>query len=171
MLFLNIPKNIDIKLGLNWIKISGPLGSVVKKKSDKIKFYFDKNNYKLYILNKNDKKNHFYLSVINNIVFGLSKGFLIKLSIIGVGYKANVKDNLLTLRLGYSHNTEYKIPNNVKITIPEQKQSTLVIFGTNLQKVKQVAADIRNLKSPEPYKGKGIRYFNEIVKQKEGKKN
>lgn len=171
MLFLNIPKDIDIKIGKNWIKFVGPLGQVIKKKSKDIKLYFSKTQQKLYLLNKDNKNNHFYLSMINNIIWGISKGYLSKLQIIGVGYKAQVdKDNLI-LRLGYSHEVYYKIPKNIKITVLQQKILTLVVFGNNYQQVKQTAAEIRSLKSPEPYKGKGIRFLNEIVKQKEGKKN
>ena len=171
MLFLNIPKDIDIKIGKNWIKFIGPFGQVTKKKSNKIKLYFSKSNSRLYLLNDNDKNNHFYLSLINKIIWGLFKGFIAKLEIIGVGYKANIKDNKLHLRLGYSHEIIYDIPKDVTITVLQQKILTLVIFGNNLQKINQIAAEIRSLKSPEPYKGKGIRFLNEIIRQKEGKKN
>lgn len=171
MLFLNVPKDIDIKIGKNWIKFIGPLGQVIKKKSNKIKLYFSKKDQKLYLLNDNDKNNHFYLSMINNIIWGLFKGFITKLQIIGVGYKAAVEDNKLNLRLGYSHEVVYDIPEDVSITVLQQKTLTLVIFGNNNQRIKQVAAEIRSLKSPEPYKGKGIRFLNEIVRKKEGKKN
>jgi large subunit ribosomal protein L6 len=170
MLFLNVPKNIDIKIGKNWIKIIGPLGSIIKKKSKNIKIYYNKDENKLYLLNEN-KKNDFYLSLINKLIWGLYKGYTVKLQVIGVGYKASLSEDKLILRLGYSHDVIYNIPKDVKVTISQQKILTLILFGTNLQRVKQVASEIRSLKSPEPYKGKGIRFFNEIIRQKEGKKN
>ena len=170
MLFIEIPKNINIQIGENWIKIKGPLGTVVKKKSNEIKLYFSKDEKKLYLLNYK-KKNHFFLSILNNIISGVLKGFIVKLKIIGVGYKAAVEKQQLTLRLGYSNNVVYNIPKNIKITINDKKELTLIIFGNNIQQVKQVAAEIRNLKKPEFYKGKGIRYFNEVINLKEGKKN
>lgn len=173
MIYINVPKNISINIGLNWIKIQGPLGTEIKKKSKKVKLYYSKTENRIYFLfNKtDDKKKHFYLSLINNIIIGLSKGYLIKLNIIGVGYKVSIKDNKLVLRLGYSHDVIYNIPKDINIKISQQKQPVLIIHGNNISKVTQVAAEIRSLKVPEPYKGKGIRYFNEIIKQKEGKKN
>ena len=171
MMYINIPKDIHINIGSDWIKIKGPFGTEIKKKSRNIKLFMDKKNNKLFLLLKNVQKKHFYLSLINNIILGLSKGFLIKLVIIGVGYKAAIKDDKLVLRLGYSHDIIYDIPKNVNIKISQQKQPTLIIHGNNISKITQVAAEIRSLRPPEPYKGKGIRYFNEIIKQKEGKKN
>lgn len=172
MLSLKILKKVDIKVGDNWIKITGPLGSVIKKKPNNLKLYFDKIEHKLYLLNTEDKKNHFYLSLINNLVWGLDKGFKVKLSLIGIGYKASIEANNLILRLGYSHDIIYNIPEDIKISlVPKQKNLTLLIFGNNKQKVNQVAAEIRNLKKPELYKGKGIRYIDEVVTLKQGKKN
>jgi large subunit ribosomal protein L6 len=89
---------------------------------------------------------------------------------VGVGYKVFLDNQVLTLKLGFSHNTVYKIPPDIKVRILSQKLITLVIFGNDFQKVNQVASEIRALKPSEPYKGKGIKYFNEIVKRKEGKK-
>jgi large subunit ribosomal protein L6 len=172
MLFLNIPKEIDIKIGNNWIKIKGPLGSVIKKKPQDIKFYFDKKSFKLYLLNKNEKYKHYYLLLVNKLIWGLYKGFTIKLNLIGIGYKVSIESNKLILKLGYSHDIIYTIPAGIEVSVlPKQKNITLLIFGNNHQKVNQVAAEIRNLKKPEPYKGKGIRYFDEKVTQKQGKRN
>ena len=118
----------------------------------------------------NPKENHFYLSILNKIVLGIWKGFSIKLNIVGVGYKAILNDQQLTLKIGFSHNIMYKIPGNIKLKLLSQKLITLVIFGNDFQKVNQVAADIRALKPAEPYKGKGIKYLNEVIRRKEGKK-
>lgn len=170
MLFLDIPKDIDIKIGKNWIKIIGPLGFMIKKKSTNLKLYFSKKQLKLYLL-RDSKKNHFYLSIINKLVWGLYKGYTVKLQIIGVGYKASISEDKLVMRLGFSHDVIYKIPKNIKITISQHKILTLNIFGTNYQQIRQVASEIRFLKLPEPYKSKGIRFFGEKIKLKEGKKN
>ena len=172
MIFLNIPKDINIKIGENWIKIKGPLGEIVKKKSRNIKIFFDKESSKLYIFN--DKKNNinFYLLLINKLIWGLYKGFTCKLVLIGVGYKVSIESNKLVFRLGYSHDVIYTIPEDIKINlVPKQKNITLLIFGNNHQKVKQVASEIRKLREPYSYKGKGIRFFDEVIIQKQGKKN
>lgn len=171
MIYLNIPKKISIELNENWIKITGPLGTIIKKKSKFIQLNFDSNTSKLWLLNESLKQKHFYLAIINKMVFGVLKGFTKKLNIIGVGYKASVENNNLTLKLGFSHNVFYNIPKEISIKILNQKTLTLLIVGSDLQKVNQVAAEIRALRPAEPYKGKGIKYFNENVKRKEGKKS
>lgn len=172
MLSLKVSRNIQIKIGNNWIKIIGPLGTVTKKKPKNIKLYFDKNTNDLYLINQNEKQNHFYLSLINNLIWGLDKGFKVKLSIIGIGYKVAIESKKLVFRLGYSHDVIYNIPDDIEISlVPKQKNLTLLIFGNNKQKVSQVAAEIRGIKKPEPYKGKGIRYLDEVVTLKQGKKN
>lgn len=170
MLSLNIPKKIDIEITEQWIIIKGPLGYKKKKKSKNLDFFFDKKTQKLWLLNDTLKKKHFYLSILNKIIWGVLKGFSVKLNIIGVGYKANLENNFLKLKLGYSHLVTYEIPKDISIKILNQKLLTLVISGIDYQKVTQVAAEIRALKPVEPYKGKGIKYFDEIVKRKEGKK-
>ena len=151
MLSLNIPKNINILLNENWIEIKGPLGIIKKKKSNLIKIYF-------------------YASMINKLLWGVWKGYSIKLNIVGVGYKAVIENDILSLKLGFSHNVIYNIPKDIKIKVLAQKQLTIVVFGKDFQKVTQTAAEIKSLKPVEPYKGKGIKYFNEVVKLKEGKK-
>lgn len=105
---------------------------------------------------------------ISNIVKGVSEGFVKKLQLIGVGYRAQVKDNLLTLALGYSNPVEYKIPEGITIEVPVQTE--VLIKGSDKQKVGQVASEIRALRPPEPYKGKGVRIADEYVARKEAKK-
>ena len=96
---------------------------------------------------------------INNIVKGVSEGFVKKMQLVGVGYRAQVKDSLLTLSLGYSNPVEYNIPQDVTIEAPTQTE--LLIKGSDKQKVGQVASEIRSLRPPEPYKGKGVRLADE----------
>ena len=177
MLFLNIPKNIDIHLGRNFIQIKGPLGEIKKYKSPKTKFFFCKDTNILYYLNKKknsskvlDKKGHFYLSLIYKYILGLTDGYWSILELNGVGFKASVEKNKLILNLGYSHDIIYNIPEGITINIIEKKELFIVVSGNVLQNVKQVAAEIRYLRKPEPYKGKGIKYFNEKINYKGGKR-
>ena len=107
-------------------------------------------------------------SVINNMVVGVSEGFSKQLDINGVGYRAAVEGKNLTLQLGYSHDVVYPIPDGVKIDCERPNQIT--VSGADRQRVGQVAAEIRAFRKPEPYKGKGIKYVDEWVRRKEGKK-
>jgi large subunit ribosomal protein L6 len=106
--------------------------------------------------------------VINNLVLGVSEGFTRKLEINGVGYRAQVQGKSLNLQLGFSHDVSYPIPEGIEIKCPDQTH--IEIFGANKQKVGQVAAEIRAYRPPEPYKGKGIKYEDEYILRKEGKK-
>jgi large subunit ribosomal protein L6 len=106
-------------------------------------------------------------SIINNMVKGVSDGFVKKLEIQGVGFKAAVQGKLVNLTLGYSHPLNYAIPDQIKVTVEENTK--LTIEGPNKQVVGQVAAEIRSYYPPEPYKGKGVRYSDEKVIRKEGK--
>jgi len=105
---------------------------------------------------------------IANIVEGVSKGFEKKLEITGVGYRAALQGKNLQLALGYSHDVVYAIPEGIAITVP--KPTEIVIAGNDSQRVGQVAAEIRSYRPPEPYKGKGVKYSNEFIFRKEGKK-
>ena len=108
-------------------------------------------------------------ALINNMVSGMAKGFAVDLEINGVGYRAQLEGKNLNLQLGYSHDIKYPIPQGITIKVGE-KQTTLSISGADRQKVGQVAAEIRALRKPEPYKGKGIKYVSETIRRKEGKK-
>lgn len=160
---LQIPENIKIDINNSGIKMVGPRGTIIKQKSKNLKIY--NHNNTLYFFNLDNLN---YITILKNIILGLSKGYSKKLKIVGVEYKVNVEDDKLILRLGFSHEIIYKIPHNIQIHNP--KSNILVITGYNNQIVSQIAAEIRYLKLPEPYKGKGIRYFDEELKQKEGKK-
>jgi large subunit ribosomal protein L6 len=107
-------------------------------------------------------------ALVNNMVKGVSQGFEKKLTLIGVGYRAQVQGNKLNLSLGFSHPVEHAVPEGIKIEAPSQTE--LVVSGIDKQKVGQVAADIRAYRPPEPYKGKGVRYTDEHVVRKEAKK-
>jgi large subunit ribosomal protein L6 len=107
-------------------------------------------------------------TLVANLVEGVSQGFTRKLEITGVGYRAQVQGNTLILQLGYSHDVQYPAPDGIKIQCPDQTH--IVVSGANKELVGQVAAEIRAYRPVEPYKGKGIKYDNEFVLRKEGKK-
>ena len=107
-------------------------------------------------------------SQLSNLVEGVTKGFEKKLEINGVGYRAQVAGKVLKLSLGYSHDIEYAIPAGITIVTP--KPTEVVVTGIDKQKVGQTAAEIRDFRGPEPYKGKGVKYANEFIFRKEGKK-
>jgi large subunit ribosomal protein L6 len=109
-----------------------------------------------------------FRSRINNMVIGVSQGFVKSLEIKGVGYRASIQGNLLTLALGYSHEIKFVVPDDITITV--DKQTSLKVEGIDSQKVGQIASQLRALRKPEPYKGKGVRYTDEYVRIKEGKK-
>ncbi len=107
-------------------------------------------------------------SNISNMVQGVSEGFTKTLEIKGVGYRTSVQNNVITLLLGFSHEVKYVLPEGVEAKV--DKQTTVILSGVDKQKVGQVAAELRELRKPEPYKGKGVRYQGEYVRMKEGKK-
>jgi large subunit ribosomal protein L6 len=105
-------------------------------------------------------------ALANNVVIGLTKGFEKKLEVNGVGYRANIQGNKLVLNLGYSHPIEYEIPQGITITV---EKNIITVKGDDKQQVGQVAAEIRSFRKPEPYKGKGIKYVDEVIIRKAGK--
>ena len=107
-------------------------------------------------------------ALVNNMVVGVTAGFERKLSLVGVGYRAAAQGETLKLQLGFSHDIIYNLPKGVKAETPTQTE--IIIKGSNKQQVGQVAAEVRAYRSPEPYKGKGVRYVDEVVHLKETKK-
>ena len=107
-------------------------------------------------------------ALLNNMVVGVSQGFEKKLTLVGVGYRAQAKGKVLSLSLGFSHPVEYPVPEGIDIQTPSQTE--IIVSGASKQAVGQVAAEIRGFRPPEPYKGKGVRYADEEVKRKEAKK-
>ena len=168
MLSISIPQNIKINTGINFISVKGPLGTIVKYIS---KVNFIVKDSKLYcISNSNFTVQQTYLCILRNIIFGVFKGYRRKLRLIGVGFKALIKENILTLKLGYSHEVNYIIPSDVKISCSKNKGVIILISGIENARVNQVAVEIRRLRIPDVYKGKGIHYNKEILKLKKGKR-
>ena len=165
-----LPKGVELKVSKGEIQVKGPKGTqtVVLPKGIDVKVeaetatvhYDEKSGLPL-------PRYGLYRSLINNAVIGVSSGFEKQLSLIGVGYRAAVKGDVLDLSLGFSHPCQLKIPADVKIAI--EKSTLITISGMNKQLVGQFAADIRSKRPPEPYKGKGIRYVGEYVRKKAGK--
>ena len=168
---INIPENIEVNIENNIITAKGKLGE--------LSFDF-KSNAKVVIkenaIHVTKQGNSIFSqkmwgtirSRINNIVDGVSKGFTKELELNGVGYKAAQKGKILELLLGYSHPVNFDIPDDLKIEVPKPTQ--IKISGIDKQRVGQVAANIRSFRKPEPYKGKGVKYKEEIIRRKEGKK-
>jgi len=109
-------------------------------------------------------------SLVNNAVSGVSVGFVKRLEVNGVGYRAQAQGQKLTLQLGYSHDINYVVPEGIKVAVEGDRNSVIAVSGADKQKVGQVASEIRAFRKPEPYKGKGVRYSDEYIVRKEGKK-
>ena len=169
-----IPKESSIKIEGANLTITGPKGT--KKLTINEKIFSSKLNESKFeikpLVKKIDKKTSImwgtYRSLINNAVTGVSTGHEKILELSGVGFRANLKGELLNLQIGFSHDINFKIPKEIKITV--EKQTTIKISGVDKQLVSKIAADIKNLKPVEPYKAKGIKERGQFVLRKEGKK-
>ena len=171
---IQIPKESSIKIEGSNLTIAGPKGTKQLTINDKI-FSSKLNESEFQILplkKKVDKKTLImwgtYRSLINNAVTGVSTGHEKILELNGVGFRANLKGDVLNLQIGFSHDVNFKIPKDVKITV--EKQIIIKINGVDKELVSKIAADIKNLKPVEPYKGKGIKERGQFVLRKEGKK-
>lgn len=165
-----IPKDVkvDIKDGL--VSIEGPKGKLSQKLSDRITAEFKDGQvvFKRAADTKLDKMQHgLYRSLLVNMVKGVTEGYVKELEIIGVGFKALVQGNTLTMNLGFSHPVVFNIPEGIKIETPKQTQ--IIVRGIDKQKVGEIATEIRAVYPPEPYKGKGVRFAGEYIKKKVGK--
>ena len=170
---ISIPEKVKVMLSGNMISIEGPLG----KKSLNIDLeIFDLNiNEGKEVSIKPKKSNQdtkrlwgMNRSLINNAIIGASKGYEKILELSGVGYRASLKSNILNMQLGFSHDVNFDIPEGVKIQV--EKQNILKITGTDKQQVGMVAAQIKSIRPPEPYKGKGIKEQGQYILRKQGKK-
>ena len=169
-----IPKESHIKIEGSNLTISGPKGSKTLTISEKIfSSKLNESEFKIEPLQKKvDKKTSIlwgtYRSLINNAVTGVSTGHEKILELNGVGFRANLKGEVLNLQIGFSHDVNFKIPKDIKITV--EKQTVIKINGVDKELVSKTAADIKNLKPVEPYKAKGIKERGQFVLRKEGKK-
>ena len=173
---IQIPKESTIKVENGTIIVSGPKGSHKLTINDKIfsSKLNEKNEFEILPMDKKniDKKTSImwgtYRSLINNAVTGVSLGHEKILNLTGVGFRANIKGEVLNMQIGFSHDVNFKIPKEIKITV--EKQTIIKINGVDKELVSKIAADIKNLKPVEPYKAKGIKERGQFVLRKEGKK-
>ncbi len=170
---ISIPEKVKIAINGSLVNIEGPIG----KKSLKI----DSNVFDLKLSDKNeisikpkqinkDTKRLWGMnrSLLNNAILGASKGYEKNLELSGVGYRASIKDKKLNLQLGFSHDINFDIPEDVKIIV--EKQTLIKISGFDKQQVGEIAAKVKSIRPPEPYKGKGIKEKGQYILRKEGKK-
>ncbi|MCT4574720.1 MAG: 50S ribosomal protein L6 [Alphaproteobacteria bacterium] len=165
-----IPEGVEVTIADNEISVKGKLGQLsMPIHADAV---VEKNENEIVVKPANEAKPTpmwaTTRALINNLVEGVSKGFSKTLEINGVGYKAQVQGRVVKLNLGFSHDVNYELPEGVEAKA--EKPTVLVISGADKQKVGQVAADIRAWRKPEPYKGKGVKYSDEVIIRKEGKK-
>jgi large subunit ribosomal protein L6 len=171
MVPVEVPSGVDLEIAAGEIKAKGKLGELTMKVVDDVKVSREDNL--VWVKPANDGKRARMMwgttrSLLSNLVVGVSEGFSKRLLINGVGYRAAMQGKELVLQLGHSHEIRYPLPEDIKVDVPNQTE--IVISGPNNQVVGQVAAEIRSYRKPEPYKGKGVRYADEIIIRKEGKK-
>jgi large subunit ribosomal protein L6 len=168
---ITLPSGVDVKVDGKQMIVNGKLGQLVFDLCDAVDLEIESNVIRVkWDDSVKGAKAHAGTAraSINNMVKGVSEGFVKKMLLVGVGYRAQVKDNLLTLSLGYSNPVEYSIPEGVTVEAPTQTE--LHVKSNDKQKVGQVASEIRAFRPPEPYKGKGVRIADEYVARKEAKK-
>ena len=166
-----IPDNVKVSIEDDMIFAEGPLGKLDTKLYDSISTNIEQNKISFSLKDENKQSLAFWglqRNLVNNLVIGVSTGFTKRLEMNGVGYRASLKGNNLELLLGYSHPIVYSIPESIKVTV--DKKNNIEVSGASKQLVGQVASEIRGFRSPEPYKGKGVKYADEHINRKEGKK-
>ena len=166
-----VPKSVEVSLNAGNISVKGPLGTLTQEFPDYVTIESSGDSLLCKAANDTaqaDAMSGTLRALVANMVKGVSAGFEKKLTLVGVGYRAQAAGDTLNLTLGFSHPVAYKLPAGVKAETPTQTE--ILIKGSDKQKVGQVAAEIRAYRSPEPYKGKGVRYADEVVILKETKK-
>ena len=168
---INIPDNVELKIKDNIVMVKGdkgelefelPLSVNLNIEENILTVQYDEADQKSVALAGTSR------ALVNNMIIGVTDGFEKKLELIGVGYRAKASGKLLELTLGFSHPVKYQLPEDVEVETPSQTE--VVLKSHNKQLLGQVAAEIRSFRPPEPYKGKGVRYSDELVKRKEAKK-
>jgi len=168
---VTIPSGVTATVEGQTVKMKGPKGQLQFVVHDDVEVKLDKNLVNVNPRVETNRARALYGTAraqIANLVVGVTKGFEKKLEITGVGYRAAMQGKNLQLALGYSHDVVYPIPEGIQISVP--KPTEIMIAGNDIQRVGQVAAEIRGYRPPEPYKGKGVKYADEFIFRKEGKK-
>ena len=167
---IEIPEKVDIDIAEGEITVSGPLGQMSQEVHEDLSL--EKEDQKLRVAVLRDSKEAYALqgmlrSIINSMIEGVTEGYTRELEMKGVGYSATVQGNSLKLEVGYSHPVEIEAPGNIEFEVEDG--TDIKVKGTDKQLVGDVAARVRSVREPEPYKGKGIRYKGENIRRKEGK--
>ena len=167
---IQIPDKVEVKIEDDLVIVKGPKGELRQKLVPEVKVEMKDRELRVDIENKNAKKEKSlwgtFRQLINNMVVGVSAGFEKQLEINGVGYRAEVKGKELVLSVGYSHPVNFKIPDGIDI---KTEKNIITVSGIDKQLVGETAARIRRIRKPEPYKGKGIKYVDEVIRRKAGK--
>ena len=169
---INVPSNVEITLTDSQITVKGPKGTLTQALHANVKVTMEENTITVTPIDetKFSRSLHgLYRSLIFNMVEGVTNGYKKQLEIIGVGYRVAQKGTNLEFQLGFSHPVNFAVPSDVKVTLEQGKTNIITLESHDKQLLGQVASDIRSLKKPEPYKGKGIRYVGEHVRRKAGK--
>jgi len=168
---VTIPTGVTATVEGQTVKLKGPKGQLQFIAHDDVEVKFENGQVKVAPRVETNRAQAMYGTAraqVANLVEGVTKGFEKKLEITGVGYRAALQGKNLQLALGYSHDVVYTIPEGITITVP--KPTEITVTGSDIQRVGQVAAEIRSYRPPEPYKGKGVKYVGEFIFRKEGKK-
>ncbi|MEY3953721.1 MAG: ribosomal protein [Pseudomonadota bacterium] len=166
-----VPAGVEVTMQADAISVKGSLGSLSVSQNALVKVTQESGALKFVPADESAEANAMsgtLRQLVNNMVVGVSKGFEKKLNLVGVGYRAAAQGNKLNLQVGYSHPVVFDMPAGIKVECPTQTE--IVIKGADRQRVGQLAAEVRSVRPPEPYKGKGIRYADETVVIKETKK-
>ncbi len=168
---VELPAGVTASVSGQTVEVKGPKGAHTFTATDDVTIALEENAVKVTPRGKSKRARQQWgmsRTIVANMVAGVTTGFKKELEINGVGYRAQMQGNVLKLALGYSHDVNFEVPEGVTVTCP--KQTEIVIEGNDAQLVGQVAANIREWRKPEPYKGKGIKYKDEYIFRKEGKK-
>ena len=170
---IEIPSGVTVTSNGTTITVKGPKGELSVSHHPNIKVEIT--DKEIVVTRPDDSKQNRSLhgttrALINNMINGVTKGYEKRLEVRGVGYRFNISGKKVTLSLGFSHPVEYNAPEGITITPDEENKNVMIIQGIDKQLVGETAAHIREFRKPEPYKGKGVRYFNEYVPMKQGKK-
>ncbi len=168
---VDLPSGVTASVSGQTVEVKGPKGTRSFTATDDVSISVDGNVITVTPRGKSKRARQQWgmsRTMVANLVKGVTEGFKKELEINGVGYRAQMQGNVLKLSLGYSHDVNYEVPSEVTVTAP--KQTVVIVEGIDEQRVGQVAAEIRAWRAPEPYKGKGIKYKDEYIFRKEGKK-
>jgi len=172
---IDLPSGVTVTItDTNEVKVKGPKGEISQQVNPDIKVEIEDNQ--LVVTRPSDSKEHkslhgLYRSLINNMVIGVSQGYTTQQEFVGVGYRAEAKGQVLEMSLGMSHDIHFLIPDEVKVEVKQEKRQNAIVILNSVDKqlIGQVAAKIRSLRPPEPYKGKGIKFVGEQLRRKAGK--